>query len=337
MRYTRIKIISIILTLSFLLTACGKASFSIPYGTFGDNAAYTADPVEARGSLPLFASGLAAVSVNITDTAPMIDTGDFTAAALYCIDDREVLYSYDACKRIEPASLTKLMTALLVAENCSRLDDIITVGDVSIKEEGVQRFGLKEGDRISIRSLLQIMFVHSGNDAALCLSEYVGGIRAKENDRGKAPADIFTELMNERAKALGCSGTHFTNAHGLSDSEHYSTVYDLYIILDKLLEYEDITDIMSLAKVTVKYSNAAGEVVEKTVTNTDLFLSGGYLLPEGFSIIAGKTGSTAAAGRCLIIGAKYTDGKKYIAAVTGAADHEKLYGTMSELLKICDR
>lgn len=332
-RYTRIKTAFLILCLVAFLCSCTEKTEQLAYGTLQNNEAYSLEPVEKKLVLDLFAGNLAAVSGNRTDSSSM-DTAAFSSAALYDITDKEVLYSFDACERVEPASLTKLMTALIVLEKCSRLDDIITIGDVNINEEGVQRFGLKKGDRVSIRGLLQIMLIHSGNDAALALAQYTGSLTAKENDRGRDPVTVFTDLMNARAAELGCSGTHFDNPHGLSDDDHYSTVYDLYIILDKLSQNEDFKSIASMPSCTVKYSNSEGEVVEKTVTNTNQFLTGAYHAPEGVTILGGKTGSTAAAGKCLIVLAQNDSGKSYIAAVTGASDYNTLYGSMAELLKI---
>ena len=323
-----------VLTVSVLF-GCGKEEFALPYGSMDNNHKFTLEPEEQQKELDLFAADYAAVSGDKTDTVSL-NTSDLKAAGLYDIRNKEVCYSYNTFARLDPASLTKLMTALIVFENCSRLDDVITIGDVSIGEEGVQRFGLKAGDRVTARDLLNIMLVQSGNDAALALARYVGENSYRPDDDTQVidPVDNFVLMMNARASSLGCAATNFVNPHGLTTEGHYSSAYDLYLIFNELIKYPQFLEIIRQDSVTITYNTAEGEVKSRTVTSTDQYLTKGYSTPDNVSVLGGKTGSTASAGKCLILYAENADGNPFIAIIMGAEDSDILYGTMSELLKI---
>ena len=142
--------------------------------------------------------------------------------------------------------------------------------------------------------------------------------------------------MNERAESLGCTGTHFVNPHGLDSAEHYSTAYDQYLIFRQLIAYPEFLEMINTPSVQISYYAADGTVKTKTIMNTDMFINGGKNTPEGITVIGGKTGSTASAGKCLILLANNASGKSFIAVVMGAKDEGTLYNTLSELLKIAD-
>ncbi len=333
--YTVIPVLSSL----FLLASCTVTDMELPYGSMENNQSFTLNPVDEYDTLPLFAEDIAAVSDNLISTSLSEEEGVFSAA-IYNEDDAKVLYSLNATAKTSPASLTKLMTALIIFEKYSdRLDDVITIGEVSIKEEGVQRFGLKAGDRITIRQLLEITLIQSGNDAALALAQYAGdstsGSRLEE-DGEITGEERFVQMMNERAASLGCTGTHYENPHGLDSAEHYSTAYDQYLIFRQLLAYPEFLEMINTPSVQISYNTADGTVKTKTIMNTDSFVNGGKNAPEGVTVVGGKTGSTASAGKCLILLAHNTSGKSYIAVVMGAKDEGTLYNTLSELLKITD-
>lgn len=322
-----------------VLSSCTASDTELPYGSMENNQSFTLNPVDEYDTLPLFAEDIAAVSDNVIPVSLSEEDAVFSAA-IYNEDDAEVLYSLNAVERTSPASLTKLMTALIIFEKYGdRLDDVITIGEVSIKEEGVQRFGLKAGDRITIRQLLEITLIQSGNDAALALAQYAGDSTAGsrlEEDGEITGEERFVQLMNERAESLGCTGTHFVNPHGLDSAEHYSTAYDQYLIFRQLIAYPEFLEMINTPSVQISYYAADGTVKTKTIMNTDMFINGGKNTPEGITVIGGKTGSTASAGKCLILLANNASGKSFIAVVMGAKDEGTLYNTLSELLKIAD-
>ena len=162
--------------------------------------------------------------------------------------------------------------------------------------------------------------VYSGNDAALALAKHVAGTE-----------EAFAEMMNARALALGATNTNFVNPHGLSNENHYTTAYDLYLIFQEAIKHDLFMEIINTQSYTVTYSDAAGEFIEKTINTTNKFLNGDYDFPNTLSIIGGKTGSTMAAGKCIILYATSPSGEPYVCVIMGAADEASLYNTMTTL------
>ena len=131
-----------------------------------------------------------------------------------------------------PASLTKVMTALVALQNASP-DTVLTATDsVKITESGAQLCGLKAGDTMTLDQALHILLMYSANDAAMLIAENIGG-----------SVDHFVEMMNEEAQRLGATNTSFANPHGLSDDNHYTSAYDLYLIFN-----EEVTVTLMLQK-----------------------------------------------------------------------------------------
>ena len=302
------------------LTGCGDRKLPLEYGKYNLPDNYNIESMDVQSEVPLFASDICAVNENITDTSS-IDPSSLYGAGVFDVNTKKTLYAYNVNERVNPASLTKIMTALVVIENCN-LDDVVTVPDVSIGEEGVQTFGLKEGDKITVKNLLYISLVYSGNDASLCLAKYVAGSEA-----------AFAEMMNAKAASLGASNSHFINPHGLTSSEHYTTAYDLYLIFNAACKHQEFLDIISTDKYTVSYTTAEGEAKDKEISTTNKFLTGGYTMPGSVQVQGGKTGSTAAAGKCIILYDVDGSGNPYISVVMGASSEENLYNTM---IKLCN-
>ncbi len=146
------------------------------------------------------------------------------AAVVYDVDSGKTLYSRHAQEHLAVASVTKLMTALLVLEH-GRLDDMTTVS-YRAATIGQSTMGLRTGEQLSLRDLLYGLLLPSGNDAAIALAEAVGG---SEN--------AFVAAMNARCHALGCTGSHFTTSHGLDGYGNYSSAHDLLLVLLADLRY----------------------------------------------------------------------------------------------------
>lgn len=313
----RLKITLYMSLLIVLLCGCGKEEIPMEYGTHPlEN--YNINAEAQMSQMDLFAEELCATSSDQTE-ACAINTSALYAAGIFDITDREVLYSYSVNSQVNPASLTKIMTALLVIENCD-LDEAIIVGDVTIYEDGIQLFHLNEGDRITVKDLLYITLVYSGNDAALALAQHVAGDQ-----------DSFAALMNQRALELGATNTNFVNPHGLSHENHYTTAYDLYLIFQEAVKHDIFLEIINTDSYTVNYTTAEGEATSRTINTTNKFLNGDYDAPGQIAIVGGKTGSTMAAGKCIILYANDASGNPYICVVMGAADEASLYGTMITL------
>ncbi len=316
--FKKITALCLVLLTTVLLSACASEEIPLSYGTLQSNDSFSIEADEAQTQIALFASDLCAAADDITDSSTAV-VGDLNAACIYDLNQEKVLYSYQANDRLNPASLTKIMTALLVMENCN-LEDVVLIGDVTIYEDGVQLFNLKAGDRITVQNLLYATLVYSANDAALALAQHVAGSE-----------EAFVEMMNTRALQLGATNTHFVNPHGLSHEEHYTTAYDLYLIFNAAVKHDIFQQIINTTSYTVEYTLADGTQKSRDITTTNKFLSEIYDSPSGVSIIGGKTGSTMAAGKCIILYASDAAGNPYICVVMGAGNEEQLYRLMKQL------
>ena len=214
------------------------------------------------------------------------------------------------------------MTAML-ALKYGNMDDVVTITQENLDlESGSQVCGFWAGDQVTMDQLLHCLLVYSGNDAASAIAAHVGG-----------STEGFVEMMNSFAKELGCTGTHFTNPHGLQDENHYTTPYDIYLMLKEALNYPEFTQITQMGSYTVEYTHADGSSASTTLTATDHYLTGEATPPKNVTILGGKTGTTDNAGNCLALLSQNAYGKPYISIVMGASTKDELYQQMSSLLQ----
>ena len=241
---------------------------------------------------------------------------------LFSLSNHKVLYANGIYDKVYPASITKIMTAMLALRS-GKLDDVVTITQDNVTlEEGSQVCGFVAGDQVTLDQLLHCLLVYSGNDAASAIAEYVGG--STEN---------FVQMMNSYAAQLGCTGTHFTNPHGLQDENHYTTPYDIYLMLNEAFTYPEFTEITEMPSYTVTYNGADGTEHSTTLTATDHYLTGEAVAPKDVTILGGKTGTTASAGNCLAILTQNAYGKPFVSIVMGASTKELLYEEMNSLLQ----
>lgn len=245
-----------------------------------------------------------------------------TPALLVDVTNDEVIYYNRAFQEVAPASLTKLMTALLVYENANLDDEVVLTAEMNANMiSAAQTCGLVAGDRISVSSLLEAMLIYSGNETANALAIHVAGSIAD-----------FVPMMNERAMTLGCSNTHFVNTNGLDVDNHYSTCYDLYMMFHELLKYDHFVNSIETRNLTINYVNASGVPVSSDFVTTNYYLNGNAYSPDGVYVYGGKTGTTDNGGACLICYAINKAGNNYIAVSLGNRDKEKLYSQMNKIL-----
>ena len=250
--------------------------------------------------------------------------GSLSGAGLFDLDNSRVLYAADIHERIYPASVTKIMTALLVLES-GRTDDTFKISSTAAAASfpaDAQVLGLQEGDVWTVQDLLYGLLLYSGNDCAAALAEYVSGSE-----------EAFVAQMNERAESLMASGTHFTNPHGLHDDEHYTTVYDLYLIFQSCIKNEKFREIIQTSSYTAHYTAADGSKQETVFQPTNLYAKGSVELPANAVILGGKTGTTYEAGYCLILLEEDASGHPYISVVMGAGSKPELYENMTALIQ----
>jgi len=243
------------------------------------------------------------------------------AAELFDLENKEVLYAKNIHERLYPASLTKIMTAL-IALKYGNLDEEVAVGwecedidpDSSVCE-------IDPGETYTLRQLLYGLMIASGNDAAMTIAVHVGG--SVEN---------FVALMNQEALEIGATNTHFVNVHGLHDENHYTTAYDIYLIFQEALKYDAFEDMISQKTYTATYTSAEGEQMEITWNSTNQFLTGESEQPDEVTVFGGKTGTTDEAGACLSILSKDEYGNSYFSVILKADSKITLYSEMTELL-----
>lgn len=205
----------------------------------------------------------------------------------------KTLYSKNIDKKMYPASTTKILTAILTLENCN-LDDEVTVSDTAILDipDGYSSANLQFGEVLTVEQLLELLLVHSANDAANVLAEYVGG-----------SIESFVSMMNTKVHDLGLKNTHFTNSYGLHDENHYTTAYDLAIIMKYCVQNNDFRRIAGSASVAIPATNKSG--VRKYDSTNDLIVPSNKNYYQ--YLTAGKTGFTTPAGECLVSSAYKND------------------------------
>lgn len=270
-------------------------------------------PPETEAMMPADFRGDASVeygSRTLDAQKPLADTDDYTAevkgALLYDLNSDTIVFAQNADAQLYPASLTKVMTCLMTIEMQQDLDQMVTVTKAGLKdmEPGGSNVALKVDEQMSVRDLLYCLMVKSGNDAASVLAVHNSG-----------SIEAFVEDMNRRAQELGCTGTHFMNAHGLHNDEHYTTARDMARILREAMKYPIFEEIFTCKEYTVPATNLS-EARELKTTNF-LIRSNGYPIVTDSRVLGGKTGNTSKAGRCLVTLSE-KDGMRLLSVVLGA-------------------
>lgn len=269
-----------------------------------------------------------------------------TSQSIVVLDEGngKLLYSKDPFKKMAPASLTKIMTAIVLLDSKRNLKETITIKhDIYVRSDGVS-LGLKKGDKTTLLDLLYMSLLHSANDACIAIAEEVAGSVAK-----------FAKLMNEQAKEIGAVNSYFVNPNGMPDSRHHSTAYDLAILSGYAMKNPVFAKIVGTRKHQVKIitqkevvvksnkkdkksktalkssskknSKIAAKSKEKEkevtklveVTRTINLSNRHKLLGKNPGVKGIKTGYTRAAGRCLATAYSY-GGKQMIIIVLKARD-----------------
>lgn len=224
------------------------------------------------------------------------------------LNSNEALVAKQIFEPLPIASLTKLMTALMVAETLDFSKEV-TVSKKAVHVAG-SKMGLLSGETITVQDLLKGLLISSGNDAAIALSEAVSG---KEEN--------FVALMNQRAKSLGLEKTRFVDPAGLSD-ENISSAFEIAHLAKRVFEHPVLQTMMRVKKTTVYSSN---KKIPHELINTNLLLETG--LQD--RILAGKTGTTPLAGECLISFFRRSDGKILVMVILGSKNR---YDDVQKLL-----
>ncbi len=309
---------------TIFLTGCGNSDYALPYDAYSANGSFTVLSAVPADKAETFAADLCVVNENYNENA--VDMSGAEAAALFSLSDSETLYAKNVHEVLYPASLTKVMTALVALKNGNREDVLTASANVKITESGAQVVGLKAGDTMTLDQALRILLLYSANDVAIMIAEQSGGT-----------AEHFCEMMNAQAQAIGATNCNFVNPNGLTDENHYVTAYDMYLIFNEACKYELFKEIISMPSYTTVYHDANGAEIQFEKPTTNRYLNGDAPLPSGVTVIGGKTGTTSAARNCLVLLSSDTSGKSYISVILKSEQRETLYTEMTDLLGIIQK
>ena len=308
----------LILSGSLCLSGCSvglKDAYSLKERVPSIEASFAAEDEAAKG----FASDLCVIS-----DEGSFDPEDVTsqAGALFDLTDREVLYSKDAFEKMYPASITKVMTSLIAIKYGNLEDQVTVTEDAVISESGATLCGIKPGDTLTLEQLLYGLMLPSGNDAGAAIAIHMAG-----------SIDAFADMMNEEAKRLGATDTHFMNPHGLHDEDHYTTAYDLYLIFNEALKYPEFRTVTGSTAYTANYTNGAGQSVSKDLERRKLvsYRRAGDV-QMALLYFHRKTGTTKAAGYCLIMAEKDDSDREFISVVLKSDSRPHLYDNMTNII-----
>lgn len=234
------------------------------------------------------------------------------------VDSGQTVFAQNADEERAMASVTKLMTALVVRDHTD-LDERVRVTEAAV-DVGESEIGLVAGEVWSVRDLLAALLVRSGNDAAYALAEYVGG-----------SIEGFATLMNEKAAELGLEHSHFTNPHGLDEEGHYTSARDLATIGQAVLADDVLSQLVRTGIVRFK---PAPDGTSRVAVNTN------HLLNRYPGVVGMKTGYTSKAGRVLVTAFEVED-QTFVVVVMGSEDHfgdtAAILDYLSQRLNVTDR
>lgn len=314
------KIICILITTCLFLTGCGS-KYEIPFTADSNISSFSMVNFEKSSEkVEAFSNDLCIAGSNVDSGS--LKLNDKGAGGLFDITHHNTIYANNVHEKMHPASLTKIMTAIVALKNGTP-DMVLTASpNVYVNDYTAQKMDLREGDQLTLEQALYLLLIYSANDVANLIAEGIGG-----------NIDNFVNMMNEEALLIGATETHFVNPTGLTTEDHYTTAYDLYLMFNEASKFELFNRILNTSEYSTKYYNIAGTEKEIEVVSTNLYIIGKKSSPGGVSVLGGKTGTTNAAGHCLIISSKDTNGGSYISIIMNSPTRDELYDNMNGLLK----
>lgn len=239
-------------------------------------------------------------------------------------DSGVVLFDQNAHEQYYPASITKVLTALIVIENCGNLSEtvVFSYDAVHIAEQNSTIIGASEDDRLSVLDCLYCLLFQSANEVANALAEHVGAKHPELKEKGMTDLQVFVKLMNEKAEELGCTGSHFNNPSGLTDSEHYTTPYDMCLIMQAAIRNDTFCDIESHTYWThapIRRYPDADDPWNTVYMKHMMLRKNSTQYYKG--CIAGKTGYTVTAGNTLVTACRRDDTTLICCVMNAHANH----------------
>ncbi len=244
---------------------------------------------------------------------------DAKASLIVETNSGKIIHQDNAEVQNYPASVTKILTAIIVLEKCE-LNDTVTVTKSAISNipSGYVIAPLLEGEKVKVEDLLYALMLKSSNDAAYVLAEHVGG-----------SVDGFSEMMNKKAKEIGCKNSHFVNPNGIHNDNHYTTAYDMYLIAKYAMKNEKFVKIVSTYQYTLPATNKYLKN-DRIMKNTNNFVNPtNKYYNENVKGI--KTGTTLQAGNCLITSTS-KNGFDVITVILGAKTSESKFSETRRMI-----
>ena len=316
----RLRLFTGFLCIAILLTGCGYNKYDMPYTADSKISSFSIVKTQvSKETADSFAHSLCVVEENTDSDSIPITTG--TGAALFDINGRNALYSKKMFETMHPASLTKIMTSIVALNNATPDTMLTASSNVKNLEPGAQVINLNEGDKMTLDQALHILLIYSANDVAVMIAEGIGG-----------NVDNFVNMMNEEALRIGATNSHFTNPHGLTSDDHYTTPYDLYLMMNEASKFELFNEIIHTMDYQTIYYDVAGNEKSVNISNTNQYMIGEIKAPAGITVLGGKTGTTNAAGHCLILLSKDIKSQPYISIILNSQSRDEMYQYMNALL-----
>ncbi len=316
----KIRIIAMTMAITILLSGCGWSDKSVllahEHGLSED--------VDSVSSLAAGTQQWSGAQLCIPDEQAMYEDEEINAQAalLFRLDQPEAVYAKNVYQEMNPASITTLFTAYVVLQNKELSDTVTVTADAVSNLYRTSTVGLEQGDQLTVEQLLYGMLLCSGVDAANVLAiETAGSMEA------------FVRMMNAAAEDCGCVDTQFKNPNGLTATGHYTSAYDIYLILRRLSEDERFMKIISAGTYQAVYKDADGNRKEETYTSTVQYVEDGVSQIGSVSIVGGKTGTTQSAGHCLALICENGEGERYLAVVMKASSRDRLYEQIEHIVK----
>ena len=289
------RILAMIAAASLLVVGCGSNEYDMAYKLNNDVSSFQLTSTTAQETLTPFAADLCVVGDKDV-SASGVSLSDVGAAALFNLKSLDTVYAKNANEQLHPASLTKIMTAL-VAIKYGSPDQMLTASEnVRITEQGAMLCGLNPGDQMTLDQALHVLLLMSANDVAVLIAEGVAG-----------SVEEFVSLM---------------------------TAYDLYLVFQEALQYDLFNQIIQMSSYTSTYRDRNGNEKSLDIKTSNRYLRGSYEMPTNVTVIGGKTGTTIAAGSCLILLARSSDGTPYISVILKDSSGDQLYADMTDLLSV---
>ena len=244
---------------------------------------------------------------------------DAKASLVVETNSGKIIHQDNAEVQNYPASVTKILTAIIVLEKCE-LNDIVTVTKSAISNipSGYVIAPLLEGEKLKVEDLLYALMLKSSNDAAYVLAEHVGGSE-----------DGFSEMMNKKAKEIGCKNSHFVNPNGIHNDNHYTTAYDMYLIAKYAMKNEKFVKIVSTYQYTLPVTNKYRKN-DRIMKNTNNFVNPTNKYYDEY-VKGIKTGTTLQAGNCLITSTS-KNGFDVITVILGAKTSDSKFSETKKMI-----